>query len=159
MIVSSVYDFGQWNTSSLSYVNVNREAILILVAFLLVICSVAAVVIYVTKLPWRSQFRFLLIVSVVFFIVCFIVSIPWEWYRLYRKAVASKQAQLEKEIPKQCRPDHQLQPLESLMLWISDSFTFSDDVCIKYKEALLVDPFWDVNLFQVSLSVWELCFF
>ena len=135
-----LFDFGQWDTSSLSYIT--KETALILVAVMLMI---SAVVIFEmrTKLPWRSQLWFVLF-------ACFIFSIPWEWYHLYRKAFASKQAQMAKEIPKQCRPDHELQPLESLKLWLRNSFTFSDDMCIKYQETLLVDPIWEVSPSKVS---------
>lgn len=97
-----------------------------------------------TRLTWRTQFW-----GVLF--LCFIVSIPWEWYRLYRKAFASKQAQMEKEIPKHCRPDHELRPLESFSLWLRNSFTFTDDACVKYQEMLLVDPIWEISPSRVSL--------
>lgn len=136
-----MYDFGQWDNSSLSYIT--KEAILILVSLILVIC--AAIVFETrTRLTWRTQFW-----GVLF--LCFIVSIPWEWYRLYRKAFASKQAQMEKEIPKHCRPDHELRPLESFSLWLRNSFTFTDDACVKYQEMLLVDPIWEISPSKVSL--------
>ena len=126
------YDFGQWDNSSLSYIT--KEAILILASLILVIC--AAVVFETrTKLTWRTQLW-----GVLF--LCFIVSIPWEWYHLYRKAFASKQAQMEKDIPKHCRPDHELRPLESLSLWLRNSFTFTDDTCVKYQESYLLTQFW-----------------
>ena len=149
-----VFGFSKWDTSTLSYLT--REAILLSVAFILVIC---AVVIFEmrTNLSWRSQLWLVLLVS-------FIVSIPWEWYRLYRKAFASKQAQMAKanEIPKGCLPDHELRPWESFKLWFSSSFTFSDDICTRYQETLLVDPFWEVSPSKVSsfvfYSVQQLCF-
>ena len=128
--------------SILSYLT--GEAILLSVAVILVIC---AVVIFEmrTNLSWRSQLWLVLLVS-------FIVSIPWEWYRLYRKAFASKQAQMARanEIPKGCLPDHELHPWESFKLWFSSSFTFSDDICTRYQETLLVDPFWEVSPSKVS---------
>ena len=140
--------------SILSYLT--GEAILLSVAVILVIC---AVVIFEmrTNLSWRSQLWLVLLVS-------FIVSIPWEWYRLYRKAFASKQAQMARanEIPKGCLPDHELHPWESFKLWFSSSFTFSDDICTRYQETLLVDPFWEVSPSKVSsfvfYSVQQLCF-
>ena len=149
-----VFGFSKWDTSTLSYLT--REAILLSVAFILVIC---AVVIFEmrTNLSWRSQLWLVLLVS-------FIISIPWEWYRLYRKAFASKQAQMAKanEIPKGCLPDHELRPWESFKLWFSSSFTFSDDICTRYQETLLVDPFWEVSPSKVSsfvfYSVQQLCF-
>ena len=149
-----VFGFSKWDTSTLSYLT--REAILLSVAFILVIC---AVVIFEmrTSLSWQSQMWLVLLVS-------FIVSIPWEWYHLYRKAFASKQAQMAKanEIPKGCLPDHELRPWESFKLWFSSSFTFSDDICTRYQETLLVDPFWEVSPSKVSsfvfYSVQQLCF-
>ena len=148
-----VFDLCKWDPSTLSYL---REAILLSVAFILVIC---AVVIFEmrTSLSWRSQMWLVLLVS-------FIVSIPWEWYHLYRKAFASKQAQMAKanEIPKGCLPDHELRPWESFKLWFGSSFSFSDDICTRYQETLLVDPFWEVSPSKVSsfafYSVQQLCF-
>ena len=138
----NLYDFGQWDNSSLSYIT--KEAILILASMILVIC--AAIVFETrTTLTWRTQLWGV-------FFLCFIVSIPWEWYHLYRKAFASKQAQMEKgtDIPKHCQPDHELQPLESLTLWLKNSFTFADDTCVKYQEMLLVDPIWEISPSKVS---------
>lgn len=137
-----LYDFSQWDNSVLSYIT--KEAILILASLFFLIC--AAIVFETrTKLTWRTQLW-----GVLF--LCFVVSIPWEWYHLYRKAFASKQAQMEKDIPKQCRSDHELRPLESFMLWARKSFTFSDDVCVKYQEMLLVDPIWEISPSKVSLN-------
>ncbi|KAL9950481.1 hypothetical protein ACROYT_G042979 [Oculina patagonica] len=130
-----LYDFSQWDNSTLSYVT--KEAILIFASLILVMC--AAIVFETrTKLTWRTQLW-----GVLF--LCFIVSIPWEWFHLYRKAFAAKQAKMEKDIPKECRSDHELRPLESLMLWFRNSFTFSDDRCVKYQEMLLVDPIWEIS--------------
>lgn len=137
----SLYDFSQWDNSSLSYVT--KEAVLILASLVFVVCAAVVFEMH-TKLTWRMQLWRVLF-------LCFIVSIPWEWYHLYRKAFASKQAQMQTDIPKQCRPDHELQPLESLMLWFRNSFTFSDDVCVKYQETLLVDPFWEISPSKVSI--------
>lgn len=134
-----LYDFGQLDTSSFGFIT-----FLILAAFLFIIC---AVVIFErhTNLTWQGQLWFVVA-------VCFIVSIPWEWYHLYRKAFASKHAQMEKEIPKQCKPEHELTPFDSLKLWLRNAFTFSDDPCVKYQETLLVDPMWEVSPSKVSLQ-------
>lgn len=137
----SMYDFNQWDSSSFTYVT--KEAVLVLAALFFVLCAAVVFERY-TTLTWRKQLWCVLF-------LCFAVSIPWEWYHLYRKAFASKQAQMEKEIPKECRPDHQLRPLESLVLWFRNSFTFTDDICIKYQETLLVDPFWEISPSKVSI--------
>lgn len=137
----SVYDFNQWDLLSFSYVT--KEAVLVLAALFFVVCA-ALVFEKHTTLTWQRQLWYVLF-------LCFAVSIPWEWYHLYRKAFASKQAQMVKNIPKECRSDHELQPLESLVLWFRNSFTFTNDICIKYQETLLVDPFWEISPSRVSI--------
>lgn len=137
----SVYDFNQWDLLSFSYVT--KEAVLVLAALFFVVCA-ALVFEKHTTLTWQRQLWCVLF-------LCFAVSIPWEWYHLYRKAFASKQAQMGKNIPKECRSDHELQPLESLVLWFRNSFTFTNDICIKYQETLLVDPFWEISPSRVSI--------
>lgn len=136
-----LYEFGQWDTPPFGFLT--KEALLILAAIFFVICA-AVIFERRTNLTWQSQFWFVIFLS-------FVISIPWEWYHLYRRAFASKQAQMAKDIPKQCQPDHELQPLESFRLWLRNSFTFSDDLCVKYQEMLLVDPAWEVSPSKVSL--------
>lgn len=91
-----------------------------------------------TNLTWTFQFW-----SV--FKWCFIISIPWEWYYLYRKSFAAKQAELEKEMPKECRPAGKMQPFDYLIGWLQNTVTFRRDACVQYYETFLVDPMWEVS--------------
>ena len=90
------------------------------------------------KIPWRQQ-------AAAMFIACFLFSIPWEWFHLYRIQFANKQAQIMKEAPKHCQPDHRLSLMESLKWWGTHMFSTTDDACAKYQEAFLVDPLWEVT--------------
>ena len=56
-----------------------------------------------------------------------------------------------KDMPKHCRPDHELSPRESLWLWWKNSFSFDQDSCVKYQESLIVDPLWEVSPVKASL--------
>lgn len=91
-----------------------------------------------TNLTWTSQFWLV-------FVWCFIISIPWEWYHLYRKSFAAKQAELEKEMPKECRPAGKMQPFDYLIGWLQNTVTFRRDACVQYYETFLVDPMWEVS--------------
>ena len=95
------------------------------------------------NISWRRQAGSM-------FIACFLLSIPWEWFRLYRIEFANKQAQILKDVPKHCQPDHTLSFAESLKLWGTYMFTVSDDACAKYQEAFLVDPLWEVTPARVG---------
>ena len=96
-----------------------------------------------TNLTWTSQFWLV-------FMWCFIISIPWEWYHLYRKSFAAKQAELEKEMPKECRPAGKMQPFDYLIGWLQNTVTFRRDACVQYYETFLVDPMWEVSPSRVS---------
>ena len=96
-----------------------------------------------TNLTWMSQFWLV-------FVWCFVISIPWEWYHLYRKSFAAKQADLEKEMPKECRPAGKMQPFDFLIGWLRNAVTFHRDSCVQYYETFLVDPMWEVSPSRVS---------
>ncbi|XP_068726120.1 chloride channel CLIC-like protein 1 [Montipora capricornis] len=129
-----IFDFSNWGTSHVFFTS---EALLFVAAFILVICA-AVIFEKHTNLTWRSQ-----VWLVLFW--CFVISIPWEWYHLYRKSFATKQAEMEKDIPKECRPDNEVHPFDYFKLWFTNTFTFSQDPCVKYQETLLVDPMWEVS--------------
>ena len=95
-----------------------------------------------TSMPWYQQGWYL-------FGLLFIISIPWEWFRLYRKEFAEKQAELIKDIPKHCAPKI-MSIAQRISLWMTGLFTWGDDNCIKYQEAILVDPVWEVSPSLVS---------
>ena len=136
-----IFDFSNWGTSHFFFTS---EALLFVAAFILVICA-AVIFEKHTNLTWRSQLWLVLF-------WCFVISIPWEWYHLYRKSFATKQAEMEKDIPKECRPDNEVHPFDYFKLWFTNTFTFSPDPCVKYQETLLVDPMWEVSPSRVSFA-------
>ena len=93
---------------------------------------------------WKQQLVFM-------FFLCFALSIPWEWGRLYKMELAKKTAKSMTDIPEQCFPK-KLTMFKSLKLWFEDTFTFRDDECVKYHEAILVDPLLEVSPSQVCTS-------
>ncbi|CAB4022957.1 Hypothetical predicted protein, partial [Paramuricea clavata] len=96
-----------------------------------------------TTLPWYRQCWYL-------FGLLFIVSIPWEWFRLYRKEYAEKQAELVKKMPSHCASKN-MTITERMSLWMTGLLSWSVDDCIKFQEAILVDPVWEVSP-SVALS-------
>lgn len=95
-----------------------------------------------TTMPWYRQCWYL-------FGLLFIVSIPWEWFRLYRKEYAEKQAELIKEMPSHCASKN-MTITERMSLWMTGLLSWSEDDCIKFQEAILVDPVWEVSPSVVS---------
>ncbi|XP_064626727.1 chloride channel CLIC-like protein 1 [Lineus longissimus] len=98
-------------------------------------------------LSWTQQTKRLVI-------ICFLISVPWNWLHLYKKAAARKLTEVIKGIPDECRPSD-TSWLSSMNSWYRTTFTFMENKCDKYHEALMVDPFWEVSPFQaiaVSLS-------
>ncbi|CAH1775435.1 unnamed protein product [Owenia fusiformis] len=73
----------------------------------------------------------------------FFISIPWNWVHLYKMAVAKKMAEAVKNIPAECRPSD-MSWHHSLGSWFKDLFTFQEDECVQYHEALLVNPILEV---------------
>ena len=132
-----------WDLSMFSYVT--KEAVVAL-AFLVVSLAVVIAFEARTRWSWRTQFWSILFLG-------FAISVPWEWYHLYRKRFASKQAKMQKDIPKHCQHDHELNPWESLVLWVKSAVTFSDDACTEYQRTLLVDPIWEVSPLKVSYNL------
>jgi hypothetical protein len=88
----------------------------------------------------------------------FIVSIPWEWCRLYRKAYAEKQAELIKDIPSHCVPKN-MTITERLSLLMTGMLSWKRDDCIKFQEAILVDPVWEVSPSVVSKTDFFVIFY
>ncbi|EDO45108.1 predicted protein [Nematostella vectensis] len=108
------------------------------ITFIFVLLSCIIAFELMTSLSAYQQFLYLMVTF-------FMLSIPWEWFRLYKVAFVTKQVELMKKMPKHCKPDHELGVFESISIWWQGSFTFSDDTCTKYQEALLVDPLWEVT--------------
>lgn len=95
-----------------------------------------------TTMPWYRQCWYL-------FGLFFMISIPWEWLRLYQKKFAEKQAEFIKEIPSHCAPKN-MTVSERVSLWVTDLLSWREDSCVKYQEAILVDPVWEVSPSVVS---------
>ena len=95
-----------------------------------------------TAMSWYKQCFYL-------FGIMFMVSIPWEWFRLYQKEYAEKQAHLMKSNSNQCLTRN-MTITERVSLWVTGFLSWNSDECIKYQEAILVDPIWEVSPSVVS---------
>lgn len=100
-----------------------------------------------TAMPWYRQCWYL-------FGSLFMLSIPWEWVRLYQKEYAAKEAQLIKDIPNRCAT-RIMTFTERMSLWVTGLLSWKQDECIKYQEAILVDPMWEVSPSVVSKWVFQ----
>jgi len=85
------------------------------------------------------------ILGLMFILVCvsFIASIPWEWMRLYKEALARKVA-TKMTAPSDCFQE-KMSYLSLVKYWLQDTFSFSDNECIKYYNAEIVDPIYEVT--------------
>lgn len=120
----------------LSTVEYHKE--LFAVSFLIIITISMWLIFEIrTTMTWYQQCWYL-------FWFLFVVSIPWEWFRLYRKEFAEKQAEIIKEIPLQCVPMN-MTISERMLLWMSELLSWKEDGCRKFQEAILVDPLWEVS--------------
>ena len=88
----------------------------------------------------------------------FIVSVPWEWYRLYAEARSAHTAEMLKGIPDECKPGKDVSLWANAASVMRATFIASEDPCLKYQKAILVDPLSDVTPVHVSL-VHFLCVF
>ena len=68
---------------------------------------------------------------------------------MYKVALSEKTFQATQNIPDSCFPDN-LTAWRSLGLWFKNQFSWSNDECSKYHEALLVDPMLEVSPLTVS---------
>jgi len=70
---------------------------------------------------------------------------------MYKTALSEKQANIAKapDFNEACLPKS---AVDSLLMWVMDRITFSDDECKKIHENLLVDPFWEVTPVRVRHS-------
>lgn len=96
-----------------------------------------------TSMPWYRQCWYV-------FGLLFLISIPWEWFRLYKQSYARKQVEYLKEIPKQCLAAKNMAIMDRISVWIAGSLTWKQDDCIKYQEAILIDPIWEISPSVVS---------
>jgi len=119
---------------------------------------IATSLVFITRpivLPEVGPVRWKRIVLATFF-MCFLISIPWEWYKLFKEAVAEREAQLTQQMPEECKPNKT--KWAAVTIWMRHTFTFDDERCVEYHKALMVDPFWDVSPFQ-AFSVCAARFF
>ena len=70
------------------------------------------------------------------FIFVFIISCGWEWSHMYKKALAKRQKIYHDTIPSNCRMSS---------FWSSFWSSSYNSECLKYHEALTVEPFLEVN--------------
>ena len=68
-----------------------------------------------------------------------VVSTAMEWYQLYEKAIAEKLATQAKDMPPECTSEG-LTGWVTLKVWARDTFLFADDPCLKYHQAVIVNP-------------------
>ena len=68
---------------------------------------------------------------------------------MYQTALSEKVANNLKLVPDACRPSSKISPLDRLVIWLKNSFTFDDDECKKYHQNMLVDSMWEVSPLQV----------
>lgn len=74
-----------------------------------------------------------------FLFVVLVISTVMEWFHLYEKAIAQKLSTLVKDIPSECTSEG-MTGLVALGVWMRNAFTFSDDPCLKYHQAAIVNP-------------------
>lgn len=131
--------FTVWSRITMT-IDYNKEIVAILVIFI-VLSIIFLIFQYRTYMSWKQQFWYLIV-------GLFLISIPWEWFRLYRKEFAKKQAEMIKQFPRSCIPNN-MTISQSVSLWLSNLATWKEDECAKYHEAILVDPVWEVSPSQV----------
>lgn len=68
---------------------------------------------------------------------------------MYKKALARKIASnAARDIDSSCNPES-MTAWTSLKIFFQSTFSTDDDVCTKYHENILVDPFFEVTPLQV----------
>ena len=128
-------------TRILALVAYHKE-ILAIVLIISILISILIIFQMRTTMPWYRQCWYL-------FGLLFMISVPWEWFRLYQKEYAAKEAQLIKDIPNSCATGN-MDITERVSLWLTGLLSWKQDECIKYQEAILVDPMWEVSPSVVS---------
>ena len=108
--------------------------------------AIFVLIIYITRFLLASHHTFF---GLIFIIVTFslIASVPWEWMRLYKEALARKVA-TKMTAPSDCFKE-KMSYLSLVKYWLQDTFSFSDNECIKFYNAEIVDPIYEVTPGQV----------
>ncbi|XP_038069018.1 chloride channel CLIC-like protein 1 [Patiria miniata] len=79
------------------------------------------------------------------FVVLFLISVGWNWIYLYKKELAHKISNMQKdrEMPAHCTPD-KMTWWDSIKEVFRKQLTFQEDACDVYHENILVDPIYEV---------------
>ena len=80
----------------------------------------------------------------------FLVSVPWEWMRLYKEAISRKTA-AKMSVSSECFGE-KMSYISLMKYWLQNTFSFSDDECLKYYNSEIIDPFWEVTPGQVCID-------
>ncbi|KAI8497615.1 hypothetical protein Bbelb_249210 [Branchiostoma belcheri] len=101
----------------------------------------------------RSWYR----VGAVTLLVLSVCSLVWEWVRMYQIEVAKKAATVHVGFPPECSTDT-IGAWTSIKSYLRWHLSWSHDPCEQYHQALLVDPFWEVNpLMALAAAVTRPC--
>ncbi|KAF0991307.1 hypothetical protein HZS_4898 [Henneguya salminicola] len=99
----------------------------------------------VTFFRMRSPITFLILLLVS-------QSVLVEWTRLYQKTIAFKMSKYGKGAPRACANLEDLSYLESIFLWVSNTFTLKTDECHEYYSNILVDPMTEISILEALSS-------
>ena len=127
-------------------INILERVDFTVLGYVIIAIMVLAVSVYSVFLLMASKHHFLgLLITLIW--TSLIVSVPWEWMRLYKEAIASKTA-TKMLTSSECFKE-KMSYLSLVKYWLQDSFSFSDNECLKYFNAEIIDPFWEVTPGQV----------
>ncbi|XP_078664655.1 uncharacterized protein LOC144907443 [Branchiostoma floridae x Branchiostoma belcheri] len=85
-----------------------------------------------------------------------VCSLVWEWVRMYQIEVAKKAATVHVGFPAECSTDT-IGAWTSIKSYLRWHLSWSHDPCEQYHQALLVDPFWEVNPLMVLTATVTRC--
>ncbi|XP_062509320.1 uncharacterized protein LOC134185529 [Corticium candelabrum] len=105
-----------------------------------VICIVSVLlsfwlIIQISRVPLLPVWKYF--VGFVFLVL--IASTVIEWFHLYQTAVAEKMSTQAKDIPPECTAEGAT-GWTTLASWMKSTFTLSEDACLKYYQAVAIDP-------------------
>ncbi|XP_078585389.1 uncharacterized protein LOC144867367 [Branchiostoma floridae x Branchiostoma japonicum] len=89
-------------------------------------------------------------------LVLLVFSLGWEWVRMYQIEAAKKAATVHVGFPAECSTDS-IGTWTSIKSWMRWHLSWSRDPCEQYHQALLVDPFWEVNPLMVLTATVTRC--
>ncbi|XP_078675152.1 chloride channel CLIC-like protein 1 [Branchiostoma floridae x Branchiostoma belcheri] len=145
-VSSSQPKVNRWQKRLEDYTGLELQILLqAIIAVLLVLCLVSLEI--WSHVSWRKQFLRL-------FLLGFLISVGWTWMHEYKRAIAKKQREISKEMPRECRTAERT-AFQGMYEWAVSTFTLQEDKCAKYHEALVVDAFWEVTptkAFAVTLT-------